>query len=110
MKCWLIRNAILRPNLPPKYIKSNPPHTTKHRKMIDSAQLKNRFQEVFGTAAQLLAKSPGRINLIGEHTDYNNGFVLPTAIDKAIYVAVGKREDAIIRLYAEDFGEYFETD
>src|SRR5690606_10618043 len=78
--------------------------------MIDSAQLKNRFQEVFGTAAQLLAKSPGRINLIGEHTDYNNGFVLPTAIDKAIYVAVGKREDAIIRLYAEDFGEYFETD
>lgn len=78
--------------------------------MIDSAQLKSRFQEVFGTSAQLLAKSPGRINIIGEHTDYNEGFVLPTAIDKAIYVAVGKREDAIIRLYAEDFGEYFETD
>lgn len=76
--------------------------------MIDSAQLKNRFQEVFGTAAQLLAKSPGRINLIGEHTDYNNGFVLPTAIDKAVYVAVSRRDDELIRLYAEGFDEHME--
>lgn len=77
--------------------------------MIDSAQLKNRFYEVFGTASQLLAKSPGRINIIGEHTDYNEGFVLPTAIDKAVYVAVSKRDDDIIRLYAEDFAEYVEV-
>lgn len=77
--------------------------------MIEAAQLKTRFQEVFGLAPQLLAKSPGRINIIGEHTDYNDGFVLPTAIDKAIYVAVSKRDDNKIQLYAEDFGEYFET-
>ena len=40
----------------------------------------------------LLIKAPGRINLIGEHTDYNNGFVMPAAIDKAIYFAIGKEE------------------
>lgn len=78
--------------------------------MINTAQLRSRFQEVFAEEAQLLAKSPGRINIIGEHTDYNEGFVLPTAIDKAIYVAVGKREDSVIRLYAEDFDEYFEVE
>ncbi|HMR17748.1 MAG TPA: galactokinase [Sphingobacterium sp.] len=78
--------------------------------MMEAAQLKQRFQEMFGETSQMLAKSPGRINIIGEHTDYNEGFVLPTAIDKAIYVAVNKREDGRIRLYAEDFDEYFETD
>ncbi len=60
-----------------------------------------RYQELFDAAPDLCAKSPGRINLIGEHTDYNEGFVLPTAIDKAIYVAVGKRSDDRIVLYAE---------
>lgn len=71
--------------------------------MIESAQLKDRYQSEFGTPPTILAKSPGRINIIGEHTDYNEGFVLPTAIDKAIYVAVAKREDHEIHLYAEDF-------
>lgn len=78
--------------------------------MIEVAHLKSRFQEVFGLAPQLLAKSPGRINIIGEHTDYNGGFVLPTAIDKAIYVALSKRDDNEIHLYAEDFKELFQTD
>ncbi len=78
--------------------------------MIATLQLKDRFKEVFGTVPQLLAKSPGRINLIGEHTDYNDGFVLPTAIDKAIYVAISKREDDRIHLFAEDFNQGFETD
>ena len=41
----------------------------------------------------LTVRSPGRINLIGEHTDYNNGFVLPAAIDKAAYIAVTPRND-----------------
>ncbi|NGM63255.1 galactokinase [Sphingobacterium sp. SGG-5] len=77
---------------------------------METLQLRNRFEEVFGIAPDLLAKSPGRINIIGEHTDYNEGFVLPTAIDKAIYVAVGKREDTRIHLFAEDFKEGFETD
>ena len=53
----------------------------------------------------LLVCSPGRVNLIGEHTDYNEGFVLPAAIDKAIYLAVGPRPDDEIHLIAHDLQE-----
>lgn len=56
---------------------------------------------------ELYVKSPGRINLIGEHTDYNLGFVLPAAIDKAIYIAIGKRSDNEIHLTASDLNESF---
>ncbi len=75
--------------------------------MLDTNLLKERYKEIFGQEAALLVKSPGRINIIGEHTDYNEGFVLPAAIDKAIYVAVGKRDDDLISLYAEDFKQYY---
>ncbi len=54
-------------------------------------------------------RSPGRINFLGEHTDYNGGFVLPAAINKAIYVAIAPREDDQINLYAEDYDEQFHT-
>lgn len=77
--------------------------------MISKSQLQERYTYIFGEEAQLFAKSPGRINIIGEHTDYNGGFVLPAAIDKAVYVAVGKRNDGRIRLYAEGFRELFDT-
>lgn len=56
-----------------------------------------------------LFRSPGRVNLIGEHTDYNNGFVLPAAIDKAIYIGISKRDDDLISLFSEEFNEAFET-
>lgn len=56
---------------------------------------------------ELYVKSPGRINLIGEHTDYNLGFVLPAAIDKAIYIAIGKRADRKIHLNAADLDQSF---
>ena len=56
-----------------------------------------------------IVRSPGRVNIIGEHTDYNNGFVLPAAIDKAIYVAVSPRNDETIKLYSGEFDESFET-
>ena len=55
----------------------------------------------------LFVQSPGRINLIGEHTDYNQGFVLPAAIDKAIYLAIGKRADKEVHLIAADLAESF---
>ncbi len=64
------------------------------------------YQLKYGSP-DLCAKSPGRINLIGEHTDYNLGFVLPAAIDKAIYIAIGKREDAEIHVTAADLEESF---
>ena len=54
--------------------------------------------------------APGRINLIGEHTDYNNGFVLPATIDKSMYFAMAKSEDTICRFYAVDIDESLEVD
>ncbi len=65
-----------------------------------------KFETLYG-AEPLIFKSPGRVNIIGEHTDYNEGFVLPAAIDKAVYVAINKREDQEIRLYAVDYNESF---
>jgi len=55
----------------------------------------------------LVLRSPGRVNIIGEHTDYNEGFVLPAAIERAIYMAMGKREDQAIHLHAEAFQTCF---
>lgn len=55
-------------------------------------------------------RSPGRVNIIGEHTDYNDGFVLPGAIDKNIYVAISKRNDNVINLYATAFSEDYSMD
>ncbi|RYY82616.1 MAG: galactokinase, partial [Chitinophagaceae bacterium] len=66
------------------------------------------FSEQFGAPA-LLTRSPGRINIIGEHTDYNEGFVLPAAIDKSVFVAVGKRDDNRIELRALEFNDSFST-
>jgi galactokinase len=54
-------------------------------------------------------RSPGRINLIGEHTDYNDGFVMPAAIDKAIYFALTPRADDKIFLHSVDFDQTYET-
>ena len=65
------------------------------------------FQKKFGTIC-LIVRSPGRVNLIGEHTDYNNGFVLPAAIDKAAYVAIAKRTDNKVVMYATAFNQDFE--
>lgn len=78
--------------------------------MIETTQIGDRFREQYGSVPDLISRSPGRINIIGEHTDYNEGFVLPTAIDKSVYVALGKRDDQQIHLYAEDFDEFFQTD
>ncbi|MEA3505491.1 MAG: galactokinase [Bacteroidota bacterium] len=54
-----------------------------------------------------LFRAPGRINLLGEHTDYNNGFVLPAAIDKSIWFAVSLRDDSEIHLHALDLEDSF---
>ena len=69
--------------------------------------MQKKYLELFGNASELIVRSPGRINIIGEHTDYNDGFVLPAAIDKAVYIAVGKRTDNEIHLHAVDFDESF---
>ena len=57
----------------------------------------------------ILVRAPGRINLIGEHTDYNEGFVLPAAIDKAAYIALTPGSNNTIHLYAVDLAEEYVT-
>ncbi len=71
------------------------------------AQLQTTFQNKFGFAAQAIYKAPGRINIIGEHTDYNNGFVLPAAIKQGVYIAISKRNDNTIHLFASNFNKEF---
>lgn len=69
-----------------------------------------RFTELFGSSTEpLVVRSPGRVNIIGEHTDYNDGFVLPAAIDKAAWVAITRREDKQVSLFAQEFDQHFET-
>ena len=69
------------------------------------ANILQTFQQRYGEAPALVVRAPGRINLIGEHTDYNEGFVLPAAIDRAIWLAVSPRPDNTINLYAQDLQE-----
>jgi len=71
-------------------------------------EVKEKFRKRFNEEPTLF-RSPGRVNIIGEHTDYNNGFVLPAAIDKAIYIGVCKRANETISLYSEEFDEAFEV-
>lgn len=70
--------------------------------------IQQQFAGVFGNGpASLIVRSPGRVNIIGEHTDYNEGFVLPAAIDKAAYMAISLRDDNEIHLCAFDLNETF---
>lgn len=66
----------------------------------------NRFKKLYNSEP-LIIRSPGRINLIGEHIDYNNGFVLPAAINKNIFIAIQKRDDERIELHSADFDDSF---
>ena len=64
--------------------------------------IKQLFTETFAADPTIIVRSPGRINLIGEHTDYNNGWVLPASINKAIFFAATPRTDNTIEVYAAD--------
>lgn len=67
--------------------------------------LEQKFKEVFGKDAEKQFFAPGRVNLIGEHTDYNGGNVFPCAIDKGTYGLVSKRADRTFRMYSENFAD-----
>ena len=71
---------------------------------MNTNAIKEKFQQLFGTDCALYT-SPGRINLIGEHTDYNGGFVFPGAVDKAIVAAIRPNGTERIRLWAIDIEE-----
>ncbi|MBL0133051.1 MAG: galactokinase [Chitinophagaceae bacterium] len=68
------------------------------------ASIEKEFQERFGRKPLVIA-APGRVNLIGEHTDYNKGFVLPGAVDKRIYVAIAKNDSSEVTVFARQFAQ-----
>ena len=63
------------------------------------------FTRRYGAAPTWVARAPGRVNLIGDHTDYNGGFVLPMAIDRAVWIALRPRDDGEVHAHSLDFGE-----
>lgn len=65
----------------------------------------SRFKEIFGYDPEGVYFSPGRVNLIGEHTDYNGGHVFPCALTIGTYGAVALRDDSTVRMYSENFPE-----
>ena len=71
-------------------------HTTEH------------FKKAFQKSPDYLFLSPGRINIIGEHVDYNDGFVMPAAINKYVCFAVSKNNDAAFTLIAQDLNESYQ--
>jgi galactokinase len=73
-------------------------------------QIEKIFRDKFHRSPVQIVRSPGRVNIIGEHTDYNKGFVLPAAIDKAAWLALAPREDSQVHLYAADLNQSFEAD
>jgi galactokinase len=66
--------------------------------------VQTEFSRIFAERAEHVVRAPGRVNLIGEHTDYNGGFVLPMAIDSAAFIAARRRPDRQVRMVALDFG------
>src|SRR4030043_272768 len=67
--------------------------------------LASRFMHVYGRLPQVEAQAPGRVNLLGEHVDYNDGIVLPAAIDRAVKVAAVATSDNTVTLNALDIGK-----
>ena len=64
-----------------------------------------KYRELYGTEPDILVRAPGRVNLIGEHVDYNDGFVFPAAIDRDVIIAAGSRDDRMVKLFAMNFNQ-----
>ncbi|MEK6322158.1 MAG: galactokinase [Acidobacteriota bacterium] len=77
--------------------------------MIEARELKDAFRRLYGANARAF-RAPGRVNLIGEHTDYNDGFVMPVAIDLYAWVAIGPRADRRMVIRSEEMSEAVEFD
>ena len=81
---------------------------TLDKKSNRTSFITQRFEETFGGSPTFIASAPGRVNLIGEHTDYNDGYVFPVAIDKYLNIAARKRPDRRVTLYALDVNDSWE--
>nr|WP_222109176.1 galactokinase [Streptomyces cupreus] len=73
-----------------------------HKGAVVGQQVRDGFVELYGTGPEGVWSAPGRVNLIGEHTDYNDGFVMPFALPHTAVAAVSKRTDGVLRLHSAD--------
>lgn len=67
-----------------------------------SQDARRGFREVYGAEPEGVWAAPGRVNLIGEHTDYNDGFVMPLALPHTVHAAAARRDDGVLRLHSGD--------
>src|SRR5271168_1534577 len=77
--------------------------------MTRRSNIVERFRARFGASPHVY-RAPGRVNLIGEHTDYNDGFAMPAAIEFYCWVAVSPRDDRKLNIYSEEFSAMAEAD
>ncbi|MGH8103324.1 MAG: galactokinase [bacterium] len=73
--------------------------------MLTRDEVSNRFEDLYKARPKVIARAPARANIIGEHTDYNGGFVLPFAIDRTTYAAAQRRDDQTVQVYSENMKE-----
>ena len=76
---------------------------------MNTREFAHQFETLFGNQPRIF-RAPGRVNLIGEHTDYNDGFVMPAALGFSSYVAIAQRSDAKLRIRSKEFSGDFEFD
>ncbi|MGE0479831.1 MAG: galactokinase [Phycisphaerae bacterium] len=67
--------------------------------------MRDAFEARFERPAEVVTRAPGRVNLIGEHVDYNDGYVLPMALEQCTWVAAARRSDGRVRIFSENLGE-----
>lgn len=72
---------------------------------MNPAEMRDRFTDRFQTPCCVVTRAPGRVNLIGEHTDYNDGFVLPIATEQDTWVAGAARRDGVVRVFSSEFDD-----
>ena len=70
-----------------------------------AAAVRDTFRQAYGREPDVMVRAPGRVNLIGEHTDYNDGFVMPMAIDRAVWIALCRTDDGQVHVQGVDMGD-----